>query len=213
MIHGEMTSRATIAARAPQRRVPGGRSTPTRRGRAGSAGTTPASRRSGDPTPYRQLFGKRLREVRVQRGLTLQEVEDRSASEFTASALCAYERGDRSASVARLQRLAQFYRVPVSHLLPASESNATTETDVDLPAPVGGRRLSIDIAELSTRTGHPLDVLNRYLLNIQVRRQDFNGRVITLRESDCRSIAGMLGCSPDRVHERLDDLGLVFRSS
>ena len=62
--------------------------------------------------------GSRLRAIRKQKRLSLQDVEATSDQEFKASVLGAYERGERAISVPRLQRLARFYNVPVDQLLP-----------------------------------------------------------------------------------------------
>ena len=62
---------------------------------------------------YGKAVGDRLRHIRRQKRLSLQEVETISAQEFKASVLGAYERGERAISVPRLQRLARFYKVPV----------------------------------------------------------------------------------------------------
>ena len=43
---------------------------------------------------------------------------------------------------------------------------------------------------------------------IQVQRQDFNGRVLTIRKDDLRAIACILGVGADSAADRLDDLGL-----
>ena len=62
-----------------------------------------------DDTPgsgYSRRVGNRIRTIRRQKRLSLQEVEARSESEFKASVLGAYERGERAISVPRLQRLA-----------------------------------------------------------------------------------------------------------
>src|SRR2546426_5529021 len=67
---------------------------------------------------YARGVGERLRAIRKQKGLSLQEVEASSQEEFKASVLGAYERGERSISVPRLQRLARFYGVPVDQVLP-----------------------------------------------------------------------------------------------
>ena len=72
-------------------------------------------------TPYARRVGERLRAIRRQKRLSLQEVEARSTQEFKASVLGAYERGERAISVPRLQRLAKFYNVPVDQLLPHDE--------------------------------------------------------------------------------------------
>ncbi|NLA35082.1 MAG: helix-turn-helix transcriptional regulator, partial [Actinobacteria bacterium] len=62
---------------------------------------------------YGRKVGERIRVIRRQKRLSLQEVEAASGQEFKASVLGAYERGERAISVPRLQRLAKFYRVPV----------------------------------------------------------------------------------------------------
>jgi transcriptional regulator with XRE-family HTH domain len=76
---------------------------------------------------YAEQVGERLRNIRLQKGLSLHDVEERSSKEFKASVLGAYERGERSISVPRLQRLAIFYGVPVDHLLPRLGPEAATE--------------------------------------------------------------------------------------
>src|SRR3954447_6622786 len=70
---------------------------------------------------YGKKVGERLRAIRRQKGMSLQEAEEASEQEFKASVLGAYERGERAISVPRLQRLARFYRVPVDQLLPYDE--------------------------------------------------------------------------------------------
>src|SRR6266498_5016165 len=67
---------------------------------------------------YAEQVGERLRNVRLQKELSLHDVEVRSDGEFKASVLDAYERGERGISVNRLQRLAIFYEVQVDSLLP-----------------------------------------------------------------------------------------------
>jgi transcriptional regulator with XRE-family HTH domain len=70
---------------------------------------------------YLTRLGVRLREVRRRLGLSLKLVEVMTEGEFKASALGAYERAQRTISVARLQRLAALYRMPVDRLLPAED--------------------------------------------------------------------------------------------
>ena len=77
----------------------------------------PAQIEGVDPE-YAVAVGARLRTVRRQKRLSLQAVEKASRLEFKASVLGAYERGERTISVPRLQRLARLYRVPVDQLLP-----------------------------------------------------------------------------------------------
>jgi hypothetical protein len=43
---------------------------------------------------------------------------------------------------------------------------------------------------------------------IQVQRQDFNGRVLTIRRDDMRAIAAILGVGEDGADRKLGELGL-----
>ncbi|HUS61281.1 MAG TPA: hypothetical protein VMY34_03725 [Acidimicrobiales bacterium] len=51
-------------------------------------------------------------------------------------------------------------------------------------------------------------MLVRYLSMIQVQRQDFNGRVITIRYEDLRALACLFETTIDSMRHRLDDLEL-----
>ena len=74
-----------------------------------------------DGEHYSLKVGERLRLVRRQKRMSLQEVEAESSHEFKASVLGAYERGERAISVPRLSRLAHFDEVPVGQLLPRGD--------------------------------------------------------------------------------------------
>jgi hypothetical protein len=145
-----------------------------------------------------------------------------SEQEFKASVLGAYERGERAISVPRLQRLAKLYDVPVDQLLPPDDGAATrwgpagaTENVVPLTARrtvqagVAVDKVAIDLTKLHTVSGPERDLLRRFLSMIQVHRQDFNGRMITIRAEDVRAIACLFGVTPDSMGARLDELGLL----
>jgi transcriptional regulator with XRE-family HTH domain len=159
------------------------------------------------PSAFSQQVGERLRVIRKQKRLSLQEVEAQSAQEFKASVLGAYERGERALSVPRLDRLAQFYSVPIEQMLPREVTGAEAAA-IDSPI---NKKLAIDVSKLLQLSGSPFEMLARYLRLIQVQRQDFNGRVITVRGDDTRAIAAMLDVPVDQVAERLAALDLLFK--
>ena len=169
------------------------------------------------PRNYAQRVGERLRAVRKQKRLSLQAVEADSAQEFKASVLGAYERGERSISVPRLQRLAAFYNVPVDQLLPRDAVGGLTpiadgtgeDLDIDLREPDDTwGRVTIDLTRLEGVAGPERDMLRRYLGMIQVRRQDFNGRMLTIRKDDIQAIACLFDMTAEGMRRRLEDLGL-----
>jgi transcriptional regulator with XRE-family HTH domain len=180
---------------------------------------------------YAKEVGRRLRSVRKQQRYSLQAVEALSNQEFKASVLGAYERGERSISVPRLRRLAAFYRVDVEQLLPkpqgeveplgASERAARILDDdrvtIDLTRlereerplrPVVAEKCAIDLQRLRQFEGPERELLERYLTMIQIQRQDFNGRVMTVRREDLRIIGALLGLSLEGMIEHLERLGL-----
>ena len=171
---------------------------------------------------YAQAVGARLRTMRKQMRLSLQAVEAMSEQEFKASVLGAYERGERAISVPRLQRLAKLYDVPVDQLLPpddvvatrwgaagATEEVAPLSARRAIQAGSGADKVAIDLTKLHTVSGPERDLLRRFLSMIQVHRQDFNGRMITIRAEDVRAIACLFGVTPDSMGSRLDELGLL----
>ena len=150
---------------------------------------------------YNRTVGERLRAIRRQKGLSLQEVEALSHQEFKASVLGAYERGERSLSLPRMHRLAAFYGVPVDQLLPQIERGKTT-----VPSWSSGG-VTIDLGKLEKTAGTTAEILERFLRAIQIMRQDFNGRVLTIRRSDLQLLAGLLEEDEEALGDMLVNIG------
>jgi len=151
-------------------------------------------------------IGERLRAIRRQKGLSLHDVESKSKLEFKASVLGAYERGERAISVPRLLRLAEIYEVPADQLLPKGHDIEINLSEADLES-----GFTIDLTRLPELDEPEAAVLGRYAATIQLQRQDFNGRMLTIRRDDLRVLAAVLGRSPEELGARLNDLGLRAR--
>jgi hypothetical protein len=108
--------------------------------------------------------------------------------------------------VPRLERLARFYGVSIDQLLPRESSSASESGTSEGVT----KKLRIDVAKLSSMNGAQFEMLERFLRMIQVQRQDFNGKVITVRGHDTRAIAVMLDVPVDAVGDKLAELGLLF---
>jgi len=184
----------------------------------------------GPAQSYARRVGQRLRGIRRQKGLSLQDVEAASSHEFKASVLGAYERGERIISVPRLQRLAGYYDVPVDQLLPpnaeaersaagrgaraagadgaAGSDAVTTVTTATVTRAGMTEKVTFDLARFREVEDPELDMVRQYLNSIQVMRQDFNGRMLTIRRDDIRAIAGMFGTDPTALVQRLEQLEL-----
>jgi transcriptional regulator with XRE-family HTH domain len=152
--------------------------------------------------------GERLRAIRRQKGLSLHDVEARSSLEFKASVLGAYERGERAISVPRLLRLAEIYEVPADQLLPRD-----FDGEISLVESPGGSvdqagTFAIDLVRLHDVDDPDAQILSRFASSIQLERQDFNGRMLTIRRSDLRVLASCMGRSLEDLGARLEQLGL-----
>ena len=152
--------------------------------------------------------GERLRAIRRQKGLSLHDVEARSTLEFKASVLGAYERGERAISVPRLLRLAEIYEVPADQLLPRD-----FDAEISLVESSGGSvdqqgTFAIDLVRLHDVDDPDAQIISRFASSIQLERQDFNGRMLTIRRSDLRVLAACMGRSLEDLGVRLEQLGL-----
>ena len=151
---------------------------------------------------YAKALGSRLRAIRTQQGLSLHGVEEKSQGRWKAVVVGYYERGDRAVTVQRLSELADFYGVPVSELLPEGGSVAGAATEA---AP----RLVIDLEQLSSVPPQQSAPLARYAATIQSQRGDYNGRVLSIRQEDLRSLAVIYDASPSQLTDQLIGWGVL----
>ena len=149
---------------------------------------------------YAKSLGARLRSIRQQQGLSLQGVEEKSGGRWKAVVVGSYERGDRAVTVQRLSELAEFYGVPVSELLPEGASITTSEPTA---------RLVIDLEQLQQVPVDQAAPLARYAATIQSQRGDYNGRVLSIRHEDLRSLAVIYDASPSALTEQLIGWGVL----
>jgi transcriptional regulator with XRE-family HTH domain len=152
---------------------------------------------------YSRALGECLRKIRVQKGMSLQDVQSASNGKWKAAVVGAYERGDRNVTVARLSELAGFYGVPVSELLP---DDGTAPT----PAIEARRRVVLDLEGLAKVPETDRDPLSRFTHAIQIQRGDYNGRVLTIREDDLMALALLYQTTSDELARRLKDWGLLY---
>lgn len=144
--------------------------------------------------------GRRLRSVRKQHGLSLQQVEKKSNGRWSASAIGAYERGFRILSLPRLHELARFYNVPMAVLLGRDDSDV----------PDGGvamRRVVIDLVALDSNNNAP--GIAGYLRHIAHKRGDWNGAVLSIRDSDMWAIAALMDTDEEVLLSQLNAAGVL----
>lgn len=191
-------------------RRPGGVATPPVPDLDALAEATAPATSPGDGTPtedsstddrYQQRLGERLRSVRRAQGLRLQDVEIASDGRFKAVVVGSYERGDRAVSAHKLAALAEFYGVPVIELLPDDAQPRGSAREE-------GLRLAVDRLRAGDETPETAPLV-RLVQHVQWLRGDYNGRVLSLRGDDLRTVAVALGVEPDQLGAWLEERGLL----
>ena len=150
---------------------------------------------------YAKALGERLRRIRIQKGMSLHDVQEASDGRWKAAVVGAYERGDRNVTVPRLSELAGFYGVPVSELIPDGRSTSPHSNE--------RRRVVLNLEGLDRIPETDRDPLARFTAAIQVQRGDFNGRVLTIRQDDLMSLALLYQTTADDLARQLDEWGLL----
>lgn len=136
----------------------------------------------------------------------MQDVQRLTNGEFKAAVLGAYERGERSLSVPRLHRLAEFFQVPVRRLLPPDDK----VDDRTGTRPVAG--VTIDLNRVERLSGTESVIVQRFLTAIQRMRQDYTGSVLTIRRDDIRLLALLIEQPEDAFAEKMAELGLTTQA-
>jgi len=149
---------------------------------------------------YAKALGARLRAIRNQQGLSLQGVEEKSSGRWKAVVIGSYERGDRAVTVQKLAELANFYSIPIAELLPDAR-------------PVRGGDPATKVVLTLERLGQlPADQagpLARYAATIQSQRGDYNGRVLSIRSEDLKSLAIIYDITPGELTDQLISWGVL----
>lgn len=162
------------------------------------------SQASEASTDYARSLGGRLRSIRTQKGMSLQDVQEASRGRWKAAVVGAYERGDRNVTVARLSELADFYGVPVTELLPNDGAGTGRRLQ-------RRRKVVLDLENLERVPPSERHPVVRFASAVQLQRGDFNGRVLTIRESDLTALALMYETSAEELARKLVDWGLLAR--
>ena len=150
---------------------------------------------------YTRSVGTRLRRIRIQRGMSLQEVQEASAGRWKAGVVGAYERGDRNVSVGRLAELADFYDVPVVELLP-HDGNEPERAERH-------RRVVLDLHGLKEVPEPAREPVERLASLIRSQRGDLGAQVVTVRESDLGALALLLDMPAEDLARRLRAWGML----
>lgn len=149
----------------------------------------------------------KLRAVRLSKSLSLNDVERMSKGSLKAVVLGSYERGSRSLSVKRALHICKLYEIPISELFGEKlhrESAGQTRPVLDL------RRISAQRLDLTHPQSHRYQLLSRLVRNILHERQDWNGEILSIRNSDCNLVAIMTDVQPQEMLQWLEAEKILF---
>lgn len=141
--------------------------------------------------PSPESIAIRIRKLRKERGWSLSEVEKLSHGSLKAIVLGSYERGDRSLSIKRAIELANFYGVPLNYLIAPAD-----------PSRESPPYLIIDIRRLkncSEIDDERIRLFTAFVARIVNQRRDWNGEVLSLRQSDISILRLMLGGTEEEI--------------
>ena len=144
---------------------------------------TPQSDAFFRPFPSNIEIGRRMRAARKKRGWTIAEMA--AIGKIKAVVIGSYERGSRNMPISRLGEVARILGVDVAYLLgqPLSRQDTALVLTLDLRA----------ISRPSFTNPSRLALLVSYCAGIVKKRSDWNGEVLSIRESDLLNLSFAMG--------------------
>ncbi len=135
------------------------------------------------PFPSNIEIGRRMRAARKKRGWTIAEMA--AIGKIKAVVIGSYERGSRNMPISRLGEVARILGVDVAYLLgqPLGRQDSALVLTLDLRA----------ISRQSFTNPSRLALLVSYCAGIVKKRSDWNGEVLSIRESDLLNLSFAIG--------------------
>jgi transcriptional regulator with XRE-family HTH domain len=144
-------------------------------------------------TRFAEEVGAALRRARESRNLTLRDVVRASSGAFKPSTLASYERAERAIPIERFFRLAFLYEISPVRLL------------ADVLRRVEGRpSVRIDVRRVKSLGGAEAAILDGFIRNVFMLRDQDVADTVSLREGDLEVLATATG---RRVPQFLDAIG------
>ncbi len=143
-----------------------------------------------------------LRAIRKQKGMTLKDVEIASNGRWKAVVIGSYERCDRALSLKKAINLAAFYQMPLDQLLGLENRES---------APMN-RKITLDLRRVreSSTTGNNFQFLATFTNLLCAKRRDWNGEVLSLRDTDLTTLALLLTLDESATLEWLNSEKLIL---
>jgi transcriptional regulator with XRE-family HTH domain len=144
-------------------------------------------------------IGANLRKIRLVKGLTLKDVEQKSKGKWKAVVIGSYERSHRALTIKKAIALADFYQVPLGHLLGITQNIKTNDPT----------RIRLDLRKVAK--GANTSQIKLFAAWITGSRQDWNGEILSIRHTDLLPLAITLNLAESEVLTMLDNANLIYK--
>jgi transcriptional regulator with XRE-family HTH domain len=150
-------------------------------------------------------LGRTLRALRIKRKWTLKDFEKASGFMIKDVVLGSYERGTRYISVSKLMIIASTYEVPMSTFFP-TEISVITRGNIQ-PVIIDLRKLRESAKSIQSDT---TILLQQFVAGVVNIRKDWNGEIISLRNSDLTNLSILTSQNAQDLFEHLRESKLLF---
>jgi len=147
--------------------------------------TPPQSDAFVRPFPSNIEIGRRMRAARKKRGWTIAEMA--AIGKIKAVVIGSYERGSRNMPISRLGEVARILGVDVAYLLGQAQTLRRQDSALVLTLDLR----AISRPSFTNASRHAL--LVSYCAGIVKKRSDWNGEVLSIRESDLLNLSFAMG--------------------
>ncbi len=155
-------------------------------------------------------LGVRLRDQRLRRQLTLQEVERLTGGSIRYTVLGSYERGERTPGIRRIMQLADLYRVPVETLLHSPEE-LSRRTQRRERFEHERRRAAFRLDSLQ-QAPEEANVLAQFVEGVRDVRDEYSGDILTIRTDDVMTMSTIYRTSLSDLWQRMTEWGVLAHS-
>jgi len=144
-----------------------------------------------------------IKGVRRAKGMTLKEVEEKSGGVWKAVVIGSYERCDRALSVKKAINLANFYQVPLDELLGLNIDKKTQTRE----------KITLDIRATNNQGSNDAELISvrNFATLICARRRDWNGEVLSIRNSDLATIGLLINKDEATAYDWLVGKNLLLQ--
>jgi len=150
-----------------------------------------------------------IKGVRRAKGMTLRDVEEKSGGVWKAVVIGSYERCDRALSVKKAINLANFYQVPLDELLGLKlDKKAPTREKITLDIRATNSRSSNQNGELNEPE---ITSIQNFATLICAKRRDWNGEVLSIRNSDLVTIGLVINRDEASAYDWLASRNLLLQ--